>query len=141
MIRFRPVAWTWPILAIIALWPRTPALIFYGNPGMWAVAAVAAGLLWRWPAPLVLFKPSFLPLALIGFGSRGWFACLGLVVVLSIPFIALWFDYLKVLSNSAPPLTYSLLDLPFTLAPVVAWLGRSDRALGWDASRWRPRAA
>jgi hypothetical protein len=36
----------------------------------------------------------------------------------------LWLDYVTVLRNSQVPLTYSLLDLPLTLAPVIAFLGR-----------------
>jgi hypothetical protein len=135
LVRLRPVAWTWPILAIIALWPRTPALIYYGNPGMWAVAAVAAGVMWRWPAPFVLFKPSLAPFALIGIGPRGWFACLAAVALVCVPFGSLWIDYLTALRNSSVPLTYSLLDLPLTLAPLVAWAGRSDRSVGWNPRR------
>jgi hypothetical protein len=105
---------------------------------MWAVAAVAAGVMWRWPAPLILFKPSLGPFALVGIGSRAWFACLGLVVVASVPFLSLWVDYAKVLGNSSPPLVYSLLDLPITIAPLVAWAGRSDPSVGWNPKLRRP---
>ena len=125
---FRPAPWTWPILAVIALWPRTPALIFYGNPGMWMVAAIAAALWWRWPAPLVLIKPSLAPFALIGIGSRGWFVTAAVLALAALPFGSLWLDYLTVLRNSSVPLSYSLLDAPLALAPVVAWLGRRRAA-------------
>ena len=123
----RPAPWTWPMLGFIALWPRTPALILYGNPGMWAVAAIAAAVVWRWPGPLVLFKPSLLPFALIGFGLRGWFLTLGVFALLCLPFGALWLDYATVLRNSGVPLSYSLLDVPLALAPLIAGVGRRPR--------------
>jgi hypothetical protein len=124
LIRLRPAPWTWPMLAIIALWPRTPALIYYGNPGMWMVAFICLALWRAWAGPLILLKPSLAPFALLGFGRRSWFMALALVIVASIPFGSLWLDYLTVLGNSRVPLTYSLLDLPLTLAPVLAFLGR-----------------
>ncbi|GAC1671941.1 MAG: hypothetical protein NVS9B8_14950 [Candidatus Limnocylindrales bacterium] len=124
LIRLRPAPWTWPILAIIALWPRTPALFLYGNPGMWMVAFICVALRRAWVGPLVLLKPSLAPFALLGFGRRSWFVALAVVVAASIPFGHLWLDYVTVLRNSHVPLMYSLLDLPLTLAPVVAFLGR-----------------
>ena len=132
LVRLRPVPWVWPILALIALWPRTPALILYGNPGMWSVAAVAGGVMWSWPAPLVLFKPSLAPFALVGIGTRGWLVTLLVVIVACLPFAGLWLDYLTVLRNSAISLDYSLLDAPIMFVPIVAWLGRSDPDVGWQ---------
>lgn len=124
LTRLRPAPWTWPMLAIIALWPRTPALIYYGNPGMWVVAFICLALWRAWAGPLILLKPSLAPFALLGFGRRSWFVALALVVVAAIPFGGLWLDYLTVLRNSSVPLTYSLLDLPLALAPVIAFVGR-----------------
>ena len=124
LVRLRPAPWTWPVLAIVALWPRTPALLLYGNPGMWMVAFICLALWRAWAGPLILLKPSLAPFALLGFGRRSWFIALAVVVVASIPFGTLWLDYLTVLSNSHVTLTYSLLDLPLTLAPVIAFLGR-----------------
>jgi hypothetical protein len=129
LVRLRPAPWTWPLLAMIALWPRTPALFYYGNPGMWMVAFICLAL-WRpWAGPLILLKPSLAPFALLGFGRRSWFIALAVVVAASIPFAGLWLDYLTVLRNSSVPLTYSLLDLPLALAPIIAFLGRR-RELG-----------
>ena len=124
LIRLRPAPWTWPLLGIVALWPRTPALIYYGNPGMWMVAFICIALWRSWGGPLVLLKPSLAPFALLGFGRRSWWISLAIVLATSIPFGALWLDYLTVLGNSHVPLTYSLLDLPLTLAPVLAFVGR-----------------
>jgi hypothetical protein len=134
LVRLRPAPWTWPLLAIIALWPRTPALIYYGNPGMWMVAFICLALSRPWAGPLVLLKPSLAPFALLGFGRRSWFIALAIVVAASIPFAGLWLDYLTVLRNSRVPLTYSLLDLPLALAPVIAFVGRR-RELRGDRSR------
>jgi hypothetical protein len=124
LIRLRPAPWTWPLLAIIAFWPRTPALFLYGNPGMWMVAFICLALWRAWAGPLILLKPSLAPFALLGVGRRSWFIAMAVVVALSIPFGRLWLDYATVLQNSRVPLTYSLLDLPLTLAPVIAFLGR-----------------
>jgi hypothetical protein len=139
---FRPAAWTWPLLAFALLWPRTPALIYFGNPGMWVVAVIAAGLRFRWPGPLVLVKPSLAPFALAGFGTRGWLATLLLMAVSAIPLGELWFDYATVLSNAQLSLAYSLADLPFALAPVVAWMGRTKPTnSAWNqAETWRPNS-
>ena len=130
LIRLRPAPWTWPLLAIVALWPRTPALIYYGNPGMWMVAFICLALRRPWAGPLVLLKPSLAPFALLGFGRPGWFISLAIVIAVSIPFGSLWLDYLTVLGNSNVPLTYSLLDLPLALAPVIAFLGRTRDLYG-----------
>jgi hypothetical protein len=135
LVRLQPAPWTWPLLALIALWPRTPALFYYGNPGMWMVAFICLALARPWAGPLVLLKPSLAPFALLGFGRRSWFIAFAVVVAASIPFGSLWLDYLTALRNSRVPLTYSLLDLPLTLAPVIAYLGR-ERNL--DGSRHRP---
>ena len=130
LVRLRPAPWTWPLLAIIALWPRTPALFLYGNPGMWMVAFICLALWRAWAGPLILLKPSLAPFALLGFGRRSWFMALAVVIALSIPFASLWLDYVTVLQNSRVPLTYSLLDLPLTLAPLIAFLGRRRELTG-----------
>ena len=53
-----------------------------------------------------------------------------LVLIACIPFGALWLDYVAVLRNSDVPLSYSLLDVPLALAPVVAGLGRRRSPAG-----------
>lgn len=123
--RLRPAPWTWPFLAMIALWPRTPALFYYGNPGMWTVAFICLALTRPWAGPLILLKPSLTPLALLGFGRRSWFVGLAAVLAGSMPFGTLWIDYVTVLNNSRVPLSYSLLDLPLALAPLLAFVGRT----------------
>ena len=68
--------------------------------------------------------------ALLGFGRKSWWISLAVMVAVAIPFGRLWLDYLTVLQNSHVPLTYSLLDLPLTLAPVIAFLGRTRELEG-----------
>lgn len=122
---YRPAPWTWPLFAFIALWPRTEALILYGNPGMWAVAVISAATKWHWPGPLVLIKPSLAPFAFIGIRHRAWWLTLAILLIACLPFRALWSQYLTVLQNSHVPLSYSLLDVPLALAPVIAYIGRT----------------
>jgi hypothetical protein len=123
----RPVAWMWPVLALIVLFPKTPAQILFGNTDMWVTAAIAAGVRWGWPSVLVTFKPSMAFFALIGIRSRGWWIAAGLLLAVSLPFMSLWIDYLTATSNSSAKFWYSFGNLPFFVLPVVAWLGSSRR--------------
>ena len=54
----RPVAWMWPILALIVLFPKTPGQILFGNTDMWIAAAIAGGVRWAWPSVFMTLKPS-----------------------------------------------------------------------------------
>lgn len=38
--------------------------------------------------------------------------------------VDLWLDWIRVVLNSPGDLTYSLANVPYLLAPVVAWTGR-----------------
>jgi hypothetical protein len=40
----RPAPWTWPILVGALLFPMTPLLAAYANPGLWVAALFALGL-------------------------------------------------------------------------------------------------
>jgi hypothetical protein len=123
--RFRPAMWTFPILALIAAWPRTIGQIVVGGSDLWVAAAVALGLLFAWPFVLIVIKPSFLPLALLGARRRSWWIAAAIVVLVSLPFGTLWLDYVTAIRNSGLPLYYSLLQLPVVLAPIVMWIGRT----------------
>lgn len=126
--RLRPARWTWPLIALALWWPRDIGLIALGNPGMWIAAAIGVGLLYGWPAVLVLLKPSLGFFALIGIRTRAWWLVAGAMALLSLPLIGLWADYATILRNSNGSLLYSILEVPFMLIPVVAWIGR--RSLG-----------
>jgi hypothetical protein len=127
--RLRPEPWTWVMFALIFAWPRTDAIIIMGNTSMWMAMFLALGLVWGWPAVLVLLKPSLAPLILAGIRRVTWLA-LGTMafIAVNLALLPLWADYLTVIRNAGPtwpPLTYSLWDVPLVLLPVVAWLGRT----------------
>ena len=94
---------------------------------MWMVAAIAAGTVWRWPFVFVLAKPTFAPIALLGIRHRSWWIALGVLAVASLPFLAVWFDWITVVRNSDVSLLYNLPTLPLVLAPLVAWATGRDR--------------
>lgn len=149
-IRLHPARWAWPVLALAIWWPRDQGLVVLGNPGMWVGAAVAAGLMLGWPSAFVALKPSLVPFALIGIRTHGWWRATAAVFLGSVGLVGLWLQYAIALSNSDFTLGYSVLDLPFMLIPVVAWIARTDRvrspirltARPWirRPGSWRPRA-
>lgn len=126
--RLRPKPWAWALMAAILAAPKTPTAIIYGNSDMWVTAAVAAGVLWGWPAILIGMKPSFAPLALIGIRRRGWWIAAVVLAVVNLPLLGLWFQYPTVMLNSTSGATYSLFALPMVLLPLVAWLGSVRRS-------------
>jgi hypothetical protein len=137
--RLRPGPWAWPLLALCATNPTTLLKAWTGNPVIWSMAALAlaVALPWRTTAPLVLLKPSLAPFALFGIGRRSWWVGALALVLLSLPFGALWREWLTTLVNSrGGGLLYSSLEAPFLLLPLVAWLGRTR-----DPGRSRPERA
>lgn len=127
--RLRPVPWSWPLLALVIALPKTISATIYGNSDLWVAAAVAGGVLWSWPALIATFKPSLAFFALIGINRIWWWFFLAMLVVVNLPFLPLWFDYLRVMQNNttASPL-YSIGNLPFMLLPVLAWLVSRERS-------------
>ncbi len=85
--------------AVAARLARATGAFLYGNTDMWAMAAVAAGLRWGWPAAFVVLKPSLAPLALVGIAHRSWWVGVLAFVVLVPATMALWWDYVVVLTN------------------------------------------
>ena len=92
---------------------------------MWFVAAAFAGVAWGWPAVLMLLKPTLAPFALIGVRRRSWWIALGVLVVVSVPFGAMWLDYSTALldAQNGRGLEYTLGEWPLMIAPLAAWLG------------------
>lgn len=127
--RLRPSAWTWPILAIVLCYPRTWIVLVYGNPSLWAFAALAAGLAWKWPLVFVVVKLTLAPFALLGVRRRAFWAGVALFVILALPFGQMWLDYLAAVMNARNGfgLDYLIGELPIAAALGVAWLGRSHR--------------
>lgn len=138
--RWRPVVWSWPFLALLALNPDSLSGVISGNTTPWLVAFVAAGLRWSWPAVLVTLKPSLLPFALIGSRHRSWWFGMAVLGVVSLPLAAEWIAYGTVVWNAETTLLYSLGSVPPMFMPLVAWLGRTSAAAGAPRAR-APRAA
>jgi hypothetical protein len=70
----------------------------YGNPSMWAFAALTAGL-----GLMAALKPTLLPFALVGIRSRRWWQWTAVAAALSLPFIAMWSDFATALGNAQAP--------------------------------------
>ena len=126
-LRPRPVVW--PLLALCAANPTTLLKTWTGNPVIWSMLAVALATIgprWRATAPLALLKPSLAPFALFGANRRSWWIGLAVLIVLSLPFGALWLDWVGSVANSrGGGLLYSALEVPILLLPLVAWFGRT----------------
>lgn len=128
--RLQPAPWTWPVMALCLCWPRSTGALLTGNSDIWAMSFVAAGAIWGWPVVLLLIKPTFAPLAVVGARQRStWLA--GSVTLGAVALTApLWLDFVTVIGNVGLGYSYSLLNLPLVAIPFVAWIGRR-----------RPRAA
>ncbi len=100
-------------MALCLAWPPTLVKIVTGNPVIWAVAAMALGVLYYWPSVLVLIKPTC---------SHSPFSEQTREVVarpgpyspsVCLPFGALWVDWIRSLINSqGGGLAYSALEIP-----------------------------
>ena len=122
----RPRPETWPLLALCVAWPTTLLKTWTGNPVIWSMAAMALGVIYAWPSVFVLLKPSLAPFALFGARRRSWWIAAAGLVVLCLPFGALWADWLASIANSrGGGLLYSTLEIPMLLLPLAAWVGRT----------------
>ena len=125
----RPSPWGWAAIGLLLVLPMPVpwalGTIVTGNPAMWAMAALAAGTVWGWPAVLVLLKPSLLPFGLVGIRTRRWWQAAGLLVVASITILPATVQYGAAILNARglSPL-YSLNEVPLMLIPLVAWISR-----------------
>jgi len=134
--RIRPEPWTWPYLAIVLWYPRTAAMFVYGSTSLWVLALVALAIVHPWAGPLSLFKPSFLPFAVVGAHKRAWWVALAIVVLACLPFGAMWGDYAAAMANATnSSLLYSFFDFPILLAPMIA----ATKAGWFDRTRERFR--
>jgi hypothetical protein len=126
LIELQPRRLAWPFLAACVTWPTTPLKILTGNPVIWAVAALALGVVYAWPSVLVLIKPSLFPLALFGAWTRRWWVALAVFLAVCLPFGSLWIDWIhSVLNSQGGGIAYSSLEIPMLAFPIVAWLGRT----------------
>jgi hypothetical protein len=119
--RSRPSPWQWVALVAVLCYPRTWTVIVLGNPAMWSLAALAAGMVWKWPAAFVPLKATFAPLALVGIRDRRWWYAAGVALVLALPFGAMWADFVVAVLNAqtsrGPEYTFG--EWPIALLLVV----------------------
>jgi hypothetical protein len=129
--RHRPRPLAWAVILLCLANPTTQSAVFWGNPALWLVAAVALSTHWGWPSIIVLFKPTLFPFALVGAGRRSWWIAAAAAVALSLPLLPMWFEYVTVVRNAAAPggFLYSTAQVPLMLIPIVAWLGGRFRPL------------
>lgn len=131
ILSWRPRPWAWPLMAATLVHPMAAAQLMVGGTSLWIVAFTAAGLRYRWPAALILLKPTMAPFALVGI--RDWRWWLVVVGIAAITLLGPWADYIKVAQNASESghgLLYSLAAYPMTLLPVAAWIGRSRPEAG-----------
>jgi 4-amino-4-deoxy-L-arabinose transferase-like glycosyltransferase len=91
------------------------------------MAAVALAALYRWPAALVLVKPSLAPFALLGARDRRWWAALAVLAALAVPFAAMWADWARAVADArGAGLLYAAQEVPMIAIGVIAWAARTD---------------
>jgi hypothetical protein len=136
--RLRPAPWALAIMAILLCEPVALVEVVSGNPVIWFVAIEFAALAWRLPASLGLFKPSLFPFALVGVRTRRWWAGVGLLALMSLPFLQLSLTWVRVVldTQGRGGLFYSSDEFAYALIPYIAWLG-SDRFDSRQLARMR----
>jgi len=136
--RHRPRLWAMALILLCVAWPYTPAKFVFGNPVIWAAAALAlatgSGALARWPAAFVLLKPTVAILGLFGARDRRWWLAVLALGLVSLVFLEPTLQYPQVLIDARTNpidgrggLLYSLQELPLLAIPLLAWLGARDR--------------
>lgn len=136
MVWHRPPLWAWVVTGALFCLDKSLNVYVFGNPSMWIVAAVAAGTVSAWPFALILVKPTFAPLALLGIRRRSWWVALAAMAGVSLVFGQMWLDWIAVVRYSDVSLLYNVPTLPLILAPLVPWVasGRPEpvrRVVRW----------
>jgi hypothetical protein len=138
VVWLRPVPLGWPAILFCLWWPTTIVVIAGGNPGIWLMAFMALGCVWRPASVLVFLKPTLAPFALFGANRRSWWIALGVLALVSLAFLPLWPDYVRASLNArgGGGVFYSIGQAPMLLLPLAAW-ATSQRRL---AARRGPAA-
>jgi hypothetical protein len=131
VVRNRPTALGWAVIAVCLAFPMSLTHLLNGNPVMWAAMLVALGTRWGWPAAVIApLKPSLFLFAMVGVHRRSWWFGVAAIAAVNVALLPLWLDYLTALRNAAGPqasVLYSLKDVPLLSIPLVAWATRSGR--------------
>jgi hypothetical protein len=124
--RLRPRPLALGVIALCLANPTTISMVIWGNPAMFFVASLSLGMLYGWPSVFIFLKPTLAPFALVGSWRRSWWIALATGAAVSLVFLPMWFEYIKVIENGigARGVAYSLAQVPAMLIPVAAWLGR-----------------
>lgn len=121
VVRSRPAPWTWPLIALALLWPRSQGAILAGNSDLWVMFVVALGVRFGWPIVGLILKPTFAPLGLLWLRDRRTrIAALGIGLAM-LPLLPLWLQWFSVVRQIDGGLAYSIGSLPLVLLPTVAW--------------------
>jgi len=126
----RPAYWSWPIIAACLAFPWSLMLAWAGNPTIWLAAFVSLGTIRSGWAIAVLAKPTLAPFALVGIRRRTWWWALAGFLAVSAAFGQMWLDWIDALRNAYGPRVgplYSVGDVPWLLAPIVAWKASTRR--------------
>lgn len=128
----RPSPVAWPLMALCVTWEPGYIHVVAGNPVMWSLMAVALATRYPVAAPFALLKASLFPFALFRIDRRAWWVGLAVWCALSLPFLPMWFDWLRVVTNGRAPggLLYSLQEAPLLALPIIAWLYRPGGRYG-----------
>jgi hypothetical protein len=135
---YRPPLWALAVMLVLMASLKAFGAWIYGSTDIWAMAAVAGGLRWGWPAVVLMLKPTLAPFALVGIRSRrAWLVTIIGLALFSVPMLPLWHDYLVAMRNLNLDPRYSLESIPLLLVPVVAWLGRTSAParMSWSGLR------
>jgi len=129
VVWLRPAPIGWPAILFCLWWPTTVVVIAGGNPGIWLMAFMALGCLWRPLSVLVLLKPTLAPFALFGANRWSWWAALIILAIVSLWFLRVWPDYVTASLNArgGGGIFYSIGQAPMLLLPLAAWATSTRR--------------
>jgi hypothetical protein len=126
----RPSIVGWPAILFCLWWPTTIVVIAGGNPGIWLMAFMALGCLWRPLSVLVFLKPTLAPFGFFGANRRSWWVALAALGVVSLAFLPLWPDFVSASLNArgGGGIFYSIGQAPMLLLPLAAWATSTRRS-------------
>ena len=130
VVWLRPSVVGWPAILFCLWWPTTIVVVAGGNPGIWLMAFMALGCLWRPLSVLVFLKPTLAPFALFGANRRSWWIALAVLGLVSLGFLPLWPDFVRASVNArgGGGIFYSIGQAPMLFLPLAAWATSTRRS-------------